>query len=114
MIDMPFDPSDIDLALAPLAQVAERLRADLASTGQDQRCGECEQPFTKARPVHGVVRHKAFSLAGLSMTHYLVCDQCAEKAKRRSDQGGSLAADKQREHAAELHRLALAKNGGTA
>lgn len=103
MVDLPTIPADIDLALAPLSLVAERLRADLATIGQDKRCGECEQFFTEAGPVHGVIRQVAMSDAGISMVSCLICEFCARKARHRSEQGGRVATKQHRAHALEFH-----------
>lgn len=105
MRDIPAKPEEIDLAMAPLPLVAERLRADLAAIGQDRACGECGGAFSSARPVHGVVRHVAASMQGISMVHYLVCEQCASEAAQRAKAGGSVATEDHRTLSLGMHLL---------
>jgi len=105
MRDIPAKPEEIDLAMAPLPLVAERLRADLAAIGQDQACGECGGVFSSARPAHGVVRHVAASMQGISMVHYLVCEQCARAAAQRAKAGGSVATEDHRTLSLGMHKL---------
>ncbi len=105
MRDIPAKPEEIDLAMAPLPLVAERLRADLAAIGQDQACGECGGAFSPERPAHGVVRHVAVSLLGISMVHYLVCEQCASEAAQRAKAGGSVATNDHRTLSLAMHKL---------
>lgn len=106
MRDIPAKPEEIDLAMAPLPLVAERLRADLAASGQDQACGECGGAFSSDRPAHGVVRHVAASMRGISMVHYLVCEQCARAASQWAKAGGSVASEDHRTLSLGMHKLA--------
>jgi len=105
MRDIPAKPEEIDLAMAPLPLVAERLRADLVAIGQDKACGECGGAFSSDRPAHGVVRHVAASMAGISMVHYLVCVPCASEARQRAKAGGSVATDGHRTLSLSMHLL---------
>lgn len=106
MRDIPANPEEIDLAMAPLHLVADCLRADLAANGQDRVCGECGYEFSSGRPVHGVVRHVAASMAGISMVHYLVCSPCAILAAQRAKEGGSVATDDHRTLSLAMHAQA--------
>ncbi len=105
MRDIPAKPEEIDLAMAPLPLVAERLRADLAASGQDKTCGDCGGAFSPDRPAHGVVRHVAASMQGISMVHYLVCVPCASAARQRANAGGSVATDGHRTLSLAMHKL---------
>jgi len=105
MKDNPAKPEEIDLAMAPLPLVAERLRADLAPIGQDQACGECGGVFSSARPANCVVRHVAVSMQGISMVHYLVCEQCACAAAQRVKAGGCVATEGHRSLSLGMHKL---------
>lgn len=105
MRDIPTKPEEIDLAMAPLHVVAERLRADLAAIGEDKACGECGEAFSSDRPAHGVVRHVAASMQGISMVHYLVCVQCASDAAKRAKAGGSVATVNHRTLSLGMHKL---------
>jgi hypothetical protein len=113
MRDIPTKPEEIDLAMAPLHVVAERLRADLAAIGEDKACGECGEAFSSARPAHGVVRHVAASMAGISMVHYLICMRCASEAAKRAKAGGSVATKDHRTLSLGMHLLGgNTANGG--
>lgn len=114
-----FEPSatDTGLAFLPLAEVKERLRAELIAAGKGRLCGECGKPFTAARKVHGVLRLVTVSDAGVGLQFYLVCRRCAHVARDREVRGGSVASDPWRTDARRGHEalcLLVAPAKGTA